>query len=862
MSLSPGEHLGPYEIVSRVGAGGMGEVYRAHDARLARDVAIKILPAAFSADAERLHRFEQEARAAAGLNHPNILVVFDIGMHASSGSAQAAPYIVSELLEGETLRERINNQPLPARTAVDYAIQIAEGLAAAHDKGIVHRDLKPENIFITTDGRVKLLDFGLAKLTQTDGALANLSSMQTAQSNTLPGLVMGTVGYMSPDQLRGKTVDHRTDVFSFGAVLYEMLCGKRAFHGETTADMISSILNWEPQELTPALKEALPPLVEETVRHCLEKNPLSRFQSMRDVVFSLRASRHPSSSVRVGDAAPASRKPSIVLYAVAMLAIVVAVLVALAAKMGWLSPPGDANLSFKQLTFRRGVIEGAAFARDGQTILYSAAWDGGPFEIYSTRMDSSESRPLGIKNANILGTTSSGEMLLLLDIVRQGPFILRGTAARASLAGGAPRPLTDNSIGGSMGKQLAVVRAKDRQSSATQLEFPPGRVIYESLSWMSHPRVSADGDLVALIDHPQGGDDGNIVVFDARGKQRMLSSGWTSVQGLAWSANGREVWFTGAKTGSNRALYAVDLSSRERLVYRSAVDVQLHDIAADGRVLLTTASRRAEIRGLLKGDIQERTLSPYDWGIGAHLTADGKAASFGESGEGSRGYAGFFIRAGENVPTRLGDGVWDPNISSDLRWAAAAEYDRHGIQVLSVSSGEVRKLERGDLQRVNGSPEWMPDSRRIMFTGIRVGQSQPQTFLQNIDGGPPQPLPVVGSRLSHDGRRLILTGAGPVTVYDLMSGQKTMLPDSDNVRVVGWSPDNSAVYVVAQGPNSRDVFSISVSSGRRSLLRRIDAGDSTGIIGLAVANVAANGEAYLLNIIRTQSDLHVISGLR
>ncbi|MET0164726.1 MAG: protein kinase, partial [Vicinamibacterales bacterium] len=281
-TLSSGTHLGPYEILDAIGAGGMGEVYKARDPRLGRDVAIKVLPASLSADPERLHRFEQEARAAAALNHPNILAVHDIGQH------DGAPYIVSELLEGETLRERLNGGALPVRKAVEYAVQIAHGLAAAHEKGITHRDLKPENVFVTSDGRVKILDFGLAKLTQPDTALAGASALPTTPPNTQAGIVLGTVGYMAPEQVRGLPADHRSDIFAFGAIVYEMLSGQRAFRGETTADTMGAILMKEPPDL-PAGERHIPPVLERIVDRCVEKSPAARFQSAVDLAFALDA---------------------------------------------------------------------------------------------------------------------------------------------------------------------------------------------------------------------------------------------------------------------------------------------------------------------------------------------------------------------------------------------------------------------------------------------------------------------------------------------------------------------------------------------------------------------------------------------
>jgi len=296
MPLTPGTKLGPYEILAPIGAGGMGEVYRAKDTRLAREVAVKILPPAFALDPERLRRFTSEAQAVAALNHPNILAIHDIGNEAGS------QYLVMEFLDGESLRERLQAGALSIRKATEYAEQIAKGLAAAHDKGIVHRDLKPENIFVTRDGHVKILDFGLAKLTALEPKDAN--ETLTRASATQPGVVLGTVGYMSPEQVRGQVADQRSDIFSFGSIFYEMLSGKRAFTGDSSVEVMSAILKEEPPPLTEALR-TIPPALDRIVHHCLEKNPAERFQSARDVAFNI-ASLSDLSSTGTGTGATAT----------------------------------------------------------------------------------------------------------------------------------------------------------------------------------------------------------------------------------------------------------------------------------------------------------------------------------------------------------------------------------------------------------------------------------------------------------------------------------------------------------------------------------------------------------------------------
>jgi serine/threonine protein kinase len=383
--LSPGVRL-PYEIVSPIAAGGMGEVYRGRDTRLQRDVAVKVLPKGVATDPERVRRFQQEARAAGVLNHPNITALYDVGTH------EGAPYVVSELLEGQTLRERIDEGPIPFRKALDYGVQVADGLAAAHDKGIVHRDLKPENVFVTRDGRVKILDFGLAKLIEAEGEPPEPGTSAT-EGRSAPGVILGTEAYMSPEQVRGRPADARSDIFAFGAMLYEMLSGRRAFRGVSAVDTMSAVLREDPPELS-ATGRVVPPETERIVRRCLEKNPAERFQSARDLAFHLQsAGAFPSGQ------APLLGGHRSWPWAVLTLAALLAGMAAGALLMDRMRAQPSI---LKRLTFRRGTIVGARFAPDGRTVVYDARWEDRPGEVFAVRTESPESRSLDLAPAQLL----------------------------------------------------------------------------------------------------------------------------------------------------------------------------------------------------------------------------------------------------------------------------------------------------------------------------------------------------------------------------------------------------------------------------------------------------------------------------
>ena len=502
--LIAGTKLGPYEIVAPLGAGGMGEVYRARDPRLGREVAIKVVPESFASDPNRLRRFEQEARAVGALNHPNILSVHDRGVQ------NGTHYIVTELLDGATLREKLSSGPLPPRRATEYAMQIAQGLAAAHDTGFVHRDVKPENLFITKAGRVKILDFGLAKqgVTATRGGADELA-LPTAQTSA--GVVLGTVAYMSPEQVRGETIDHRTDIFAFGVVLYEMLTGQCAFHRNSSAETMAAILKEDPPEIANTGEQQISPTLQRIVHRCLEKDAGQRFQSTKDLNFALESTTSSTGAAQVSAASHAKpsngwRTASLTLGLLLLGAVALVVL-------GVLSRVPQPE--YKQITFRRGPIDAARFAREGQAVVYSAAWDHPPAKLYTSRADGTEARSLDLAG-DLAAVSRSGELAIVSD---------KGTLERGPLIGGAPREVLDNVISADWspdGNRLAVARV---ENGKCRLEYPIGKPLYETIGVITHLRISPQGDAIAFMDHPLEGDDrGSVMLLDLMGNtQRKLT---------------------------------------------------------------------------------------------------------------------------------------------------------------------------------------------------------------------------------------------------------------------------------------------------------------------------------------------------
>jgi serine/threonine protein kinase len=822
----------------------MGEVYRARDVRLGRDVAVKVLPAACSADAERLARFEQEARATGILNHPNILAIFDIGTY------EDAPYVISELLEGSTLRERLAGGPLPHRRTLDYAQQIASGLAAAHAKGIVHRDLKPENLFITRDGHIKILDFGLAKLVAPQKADGHSIHGARTAVQTSAHVMLGTPGYMSPEQIRGHGEDHRSDLFAYGIILFEMMTGKAPFYRDSPADTSAAILNDEPPEITVPGKP-VPPGLERIVRHCLEKNPDDRFQSTRDVAFAVGALSGAWDPVSTGGSGvlPKIRSGPSPRISQAQHAV---------------------DLRFRQLTFRRGTIHSARFAPDGHTIVYTAAWDGGPPQILTTRSEFPESKPLGFGDSILLSISSASELA-----ISRKPRHLRhrqfsGTLSRVPLAGSAPRALMESVQEADWspdGRGVAVVR---NAGGWPRLEYPAGKTLLETRGWMSHIRVSPRGDLVAFCEHPVQGDNrGSVAVISTNGELKRISTGWDgSVEGIAWSPTGDEIWFSAAEAGAARALHAVTLSGEVRTLLRTAGGITLQDVFSDGRVLITRDVERGGILGMGPGDTVERDLSWLDGSVAIDLSDDGRTLLFMEQGSAVGPTYAVCLRETDGSPVvRLGEGV-PHSLSPDGAWVLTVLHDPVSeLVLLPTGAGETRTLPCHGIVRYFAA-RWFPDGERILFVGSEQGAG-PRCYVQPLDGGEPTAITAEGVALrglplSPDGKTLVAVGADRVPFLQPVVGGDDPRPVPGHASgdiLIRWGADGKSIYVFGSSGLPTNVYRLDLETGTRELVRTLMPADPAGVQGIGQIRMTPDASAYVYSFKRLLCELYLVEGL-
>ncbi|MEX0880248.1 MAG: protein kinase [Thermoanaerobaculia bacterium] len=853
MTLASGARLGPYEVLSPLGAGGMGEVYRSRDTRLSREVAIKVLPSELASDASRLKRFEKEARSASALNHPNIVTVHDIG------SENGVSYIAMELVTGETLRKLLVGGALPLKRLLPIATQIAEGLAKAHEAGIVHRDLKPENLMLTKDGLVKILDFGLAKPTHV-GSGSDEGPHLPTETGTSPGTVVGTVGYMSPEQASGEVVDFRSDQFAFGSIVYEMVTGKRAFQKKTAVDTLSAILNEEPPRMTEVAPQAPAPL-RWIVERCLAKEPEGRYASTRDLSNDLVGLSGHLSDELAWRGEPRSRlglRRQKVLTASLALAVVI-----LGSLLVWKWPrpaPGGDSPRFRQVTFEEQGIMTARFAPDGETFVY-AAWRKDGDELFMGRVGSPESRPLGIPARDICSISKGGQMAFLQDGGDTSP----GTLAQAALAGGSPRKLLENVWDADWspdGKTLAVVRSVDGNH---RLEFPVGKVLYERgasaqiRSSIRGCRVSPKGDLIAFI------EPGGLALVDHHGKVKRLRQA-ADCDFFAWSPRGDEIWYAKIEGGATE-LRAVTPNGRDRLLASLAGDFQIRDISRTGRVLLEKGTNRSRASGRLRGDSGERNLSHLAGTQPVDLSADGSRLLFNEI-ESYGTSSTIYLREAGSPPVLIGRG-YARALSPDGNWVIATSTGiADEIDLLPAGAGEPRRLPNGGLNTV-GWANWLPDGKRIVFAANAAG-AKPRIYLQNISDGLPRPITPQGvylpnfggSVVSPDGKLVVgmdekkqaslypIEGGDPQPVRGLESRHLPEFP-------IQWSQDGRRLFV--RRPVFPGVFLLDPATGERKPWMQFSP-DPGGWISAVV--ISRDGKSYVRQMSEYSSNLFALDGIR
>ena len=857
-----GKSLRSYRIEAKIGAGGMGVVYKAVDSRLGRTAAIKILStAALNADRER--RFVQEAKAASSLNHPNIVTIYDVDTQEIDG--KPTQYIAMEYVAGDTLDHLIGRKGLRIRDVLKCAVQIADALAAAHAAGIVHRDLKPANIIVTPQGVVKILDFGLAKLGEQQQADAFAETMHGEGSPlTEEGTILGTVAYMSPEQADGKKVDSRSDVFSFGSVLYEMATGQRAFAGGSKLSSLSAVLYKDPQPASQAAAE-VPPELDRIISRCLKKDPERRWQTMADVKVALEELRDEMDSSHFSLAAPSSTPrlrartmPRRTLWAgIGLLAgVTLGLALRITYEQRYIHPPEPP--SFRRLTFRRGDVTSAKFA-PGETVVYSAEWDGAPSTLFSAQPGNREAQPLNLPSARVLAISQRGEMAILLG----GEDV--GTLARVPFGGGAPREVLEGVSGadwGPDGETLSVVRAL---GGKFRLEYPIGTVLYETDKRPPMmPRISANGKLVAFFDFDSEVGDYALCVIGPDHPRQVLSRGWRAIGALNWSPDNREIWFSGGRPGGDPALYAVTLTGAQRLVSQTGGMIVMQDVARDGRVLLSTVNSRLGILYQPPNDAPQRDLAWLDSSLIYELSNDAQSIVFVELSNGQGRNSAIYLRKTDGSPAiQLGYGN-RPSLSPDGKWVASIhnEGDRSNLMLLPTGPGE------SQFPKIDGmhfdSVEWFPDSRRLLFTGNETGRTT-RTWMYDLQTNQPTPLTPEGSRgtrVSPDGKSFILVDPQKILLSPISGGNPRTIADFEpGESVVRWSGDGRYLFLQQREPATIKVTRLEISTRRREpwLVVKVPEPGAQFFGPLALS---ADGKACAATFQRDLANLFLVRGLK
>jgi Tol biopolymer transport system component len=839
MTLAAGMRLGPYEIVRPLGSGGMGEVYTARDTRLDREVAVKVLPEQLAQDADALGRFEREAKAVAALSHPNILALHDFGREGD------VVYAVTELLEGETLRDMIDGGPIAQRRAIEYAVQIARGLSAAHGRGIVHRDLKPDNVFVTRDGRVKILDFGLAKSVRVAAPQDDTRS-PTASAYTEPGTVLGTVGYMSPEQVRGGEADARSDIFSFGTVLYEMLAGKRAFRRETAVETMSAILREEPAELSSVLPSVSPAL-ERIVRHCLEKSPEQRFESARDMAFDLEAlSDRSLTSGTAHSGAGRRRAPWI---AVAAAAAIAAAGVGLALRLAGRPPEEPPQLSY--LTFS-GSDSMPAASPDGRMIAFMSTRDGTP-RIWLKQLAGGAEAPLSAGKDSFPRFSPDGASILFTRYASAQPSLWR-----VATVGGAPRKILDDASDGDWspdGRRIAFLRSVHSGSSEVAELATAGsdggsvKVLLRRPSHrFSGPRWSPDGKSIAVSDGTSETNSAEVLVVPINGGPPVVTRLPERLGIEAGGANPAfisrpgEILYPQCGTASSYTAGAFSRlvlqkigSSRARTMAWVPGEVSRLDVVSPGAVVVASTVTRSGLRELALSD--GRVQPGTRWlthgnsnDAEPRFSPDGSRLAFMSSRGGSLDIWTLSMDTGTLL--RITDDPaqeWDPAFTSDgtsLLFSSNRSGRFEIWKAAADGSGGATRLTHCDSDCEN--PVASPDGQWIAYEELGSSTGKAGIWKARADGSDPRLL-VAGAlawpEISPDGKYIAAGGmkvglASPVAVavYRFSDGTPTAfraevwtsgtgassrwMPDGKSIAFLGFDGKlNIGVYVQDFDPN-------------------------------------------------------------
>jgi hypothetical protein len=832
VALTAGTRLGPYRVVAHLAAGGMGDVYRAHDERLDREVALKILPADVANDPERLSRFEREARASAALNHPNIVVTYDIGR------AEGVTYVALELLDGATIRDELAHHPPTPRKAIAWSIDVARGLAAAHAKGIVHRDIKPDNLFVTRDGRVKILDFGIASI----AAPSRSAESATIAAATEPGKVLGTAGYMSPEQVRGEPVDARSDIFALGTVLYEMLAGARPFAGDTAVETMHAVLKSDPPEFP--LTAAVPPALDRIVRRCLEKRPDDRFHTAHDLALALETVTDTRTQPR---AAVEDRPPWLRTVGLAAAALTIVAATA-AVTSWWMGAREEATLpAIRQLTVRRGTIHNARFSSGGDSIVYSAQFGAAAPAPFETHLNSPAARQIGPENALLFASSNGALALGLRPVLFSGR--LAGRLASMPPGATAAREIADRIMSADfVGGELAAI---EYDGNLNKVHFPIGKVVYEQRGALGGLRASPDGRMLAAVDQR------SIVLINRDGTHSRIES---PANAVVWSPEGGRLWFSTGNGRGSTSIWSVVPGQAPAEAWRTSGNLVIDDIAADGRLLL----RRTEFQGgtlVVRPGADEP--EDYSW------LDRSSAVAISETGALLLNDAdGVYLRRLDGSPAiRLDEGR-GVALSRDGEYALV-ERGSAGFHIVPTGPGTPRELAHPEIESYWA---WFhPDGRRVILNGRMKGGTW-RHFAINRDGaggvapiGPDNFEHYAGQiPISNDGRWLFGYPLPERTMTVLALDGSESIPvrgKGDREAVIRFAQGDREVFVFNREGLPARVFRVDYRTGVRRLWREFTPADPAGIAGIPSIAMTADGQIIAFNYWRVLNTLYEVGGL-